>query len=81
MLVGVHHGPAIAMTANGRLDYFGRTVNPAAQIADSSRGGDVVMLRQAVDEANRSLIGGHGVTTESLDDLLTGNPAGRRIDG
>ena len=69
--VGVHHGPAIAMTANGRLDYFGRTVNLAARIADSSRGGDVVMLRQVLDEADRSFIDGR-VTTESFTTRLRG---------
>jgi class 3 adenylate cyclase len=36
--VGVHHGPAIAMTANDNLDYFGRTVNLAARVADQPRG-------------------------------------------
>jgi class 3 adenylate cyclase len=35
--IGVHHGPAIAMTANDHLDYFGRTVNLAARLADQSR--------------------------------------------
>lgn len=71
MKVGVHHGPAIAMTANGRLDYFGRTVNLAARIADSSRGGDVVMLRQVLDEADRSFIDGR-VTAESFTTRLRG---------
>ncbi len=30
--IGVHHGPAIAVTLNDRLDYFGQTVNIAARI-------------------------------------------------
>lgn len=59
------------MTANGRLDYFGRTVNLAARIADSSRGGDVVMPRQVLDEADRSFIDGR-VTTESFTTRLRG---------
>jgi adenylate cyclase len=53
--VGVHHGPAIAMTANGQLDYFGRTVNLAARVADQSRGGDVVLLRTVLAQADPAL--------------------------
>jgi class 3 adenylate cyclase len=88
--VGVHHGPAIAMTANGRLDYFGRTVNLAARVADQSRGGDVVILRQVLDQADQSVVEGRGIAMESftarlrgLDDerhlvRLTGADAGHR---
>jgi len=43
--LGLHHGPAIAINANGRLDYFGRTVNVAARIARESEGSDVVVAR------------------------------------
>jgi adenylate cyclase len=42
--LGVHAGPVIAITANGRLDYFGRTVNVAARLGEQSRGHDVVLL-------------------------------------
>jgi class 3 adenylate cyclase len=48
--LGVHVGPAIAMTANERLDYFGRTVNLAARLGDQSRGGDVVLLAEVFDD-------------------------------
>jgi len=50
--LGVHAGPVIAMTANDRLDYFGRTVNVAARLGDQSRGGDVVLLREVLDLAS-----------------------------
>ena len=30
--LGVHQGPMIAINANNRLDYFGRTVNIAARV-------------------------------------------------
>jgi adenylate cyclase len=39
----VHHGPMIAINANSRLDYFGRTVNIAARAQGESVGGDVVI--------------------------------------
>jgi len=50
--LGVHAGPVIAMTANDRLDYFGRTVNVAARLGDQSRGRDIVMLREVLDQAS-----------------------------
>ncbi|MBV9334724.1 MAG: adenylate/guanylate cyclase domain-containing protein [Solirubrobacterales bacterium] len=50
--LGVHAGPVIAMTANDRLDYFGRTVNVAARLGDQSRGADIVMLREVLDQAS-----------------------------
>lgn len=41
--IGVHVGPALAIEANGALDYFGTTVNEAARIQALSEGGDVVL--------------------------------------
>jgi class 3 adenylate cyclase len=41
--VGVHAGPAYAVTANGNLDYFGQTVNTAARLCGQARGGEVVL--------------------------------------
>jgi adenylate cyclase len=77
--VGVHHGPAIAMTANGRLDYFGRTVNLAARVADQSRGGDVVVLRQVLDQADRSVLEGRGLAVESFTTRLRGLDAEQHL--
>jgi class 3 adenylate cyclase len=39
------------MTANGRLDYFGRTVNVAARLGDQRPGHDVVLLGDVFDQA------------------------------
>jgi class 3 adenylate cyclase len=50
--VGVHHGPVIAVNANDRLDYFGRTANVAARVGAESKGGDVVILREVFDEVS-----------------------------
>jgi class 3 adenylate cyclase len=44
--IGIHHGPAIAVNANDRLDYFGRTVNIAARVQRESLGGDVVLTQE-----------------------------------
>jgi class 3 adenylate cyclase len=40
---GIHVGPAIAVTLNDRLDYFGSTVNIAARLVGLSSGGDIVI--------------------------------------
>jgi adenylate cyclase len=77
--VGVHHGPAIAMTANGRLDYFGRTVNLAARVADQSRGGDVVVLREVLDQAGRPAPGGPGLAAEPFTTRLRGLDSGQHL--
>ncbi|MFM8551294.1 MAG: adenylate/guanylate cyclase domain-containing protein, partial [Nitrospiraceae bacterium] len=48
--LGLHHGPAIALNANGLLDYFGRTVNIAARLLRESRGGDLVLAKTCLDD-------------------------------
>lgn len=47
--VGIHAGPAIAINAEGVLDYFGTTVNLAARIQAESVGGDIVVSRAVLD--------------------------------
>jgi class 3 adenylate cyclase len=41
--LGLHTGPALAVTANGQLDYFGQTVNVASRIQAQSHGADIVL--------------------------------------
>jgi len=41
--IGVHEGAAIAINADGVLDYFGTTANVAARAQNESAGGDVVI--------------------------------------
>ncbi len=48
--LGAHDGPAIAINANGRLDYFGRTVNIASRILRESQGGDVVLAKETIED-------------------------------
>ncbi len=47
---GIHHGPAIAVTLNERLDYFGTTVNIAARLVELSSGGDIVVSPTVHDD-------------------------------
>ncbi|MBT3170405.1 MAG: hypothetical protein HN333_03110 [Rhodospirillaceae bacterium] len=41
--LGGHAGRTIAVNLNGRLDYFGTTVNLAARLQQESEGGDIVL--------------------------------------
>ena len=48
--LGIHEGPSIAVTLNGRLDYFGSTVNMAARLQGTSEGGDVVVSKSLSED-------------------------------
>jgi class 3 adenylate cyclase len=48
--IGLHAGPAVAVNANERLDYFGRTVNLAARIQKQASGGDVALAASVWDD-------------------------------
>jgi class 3 adenylate cyclase len=47
--IGVHHGAAIAVTLNDRLDYFGQTVNVAARVQGLADAGEVYLTREVRD--------------------------------
>ncbi len=50
--IGMHTGPAIAVTLNDRLDYFGTTVNLAARTEGQSDGDDIVITLDAASETH-----------------------------
>lgn len=41
--IGLHEGPALALTLNDKLDYFGSTVNKAARIQNEAGGNETVI--------------------------------------
>jgi class 3 adenylate cyclase len=47
--LGLHCGPAILLTLNERLDYFGTTVNKAARIQGQSQTDEIVISRELYD--------------------------------
>ncbi len=64
--LGLHEGPSIAVTLNGRLDYFGATVNMAARLQGQSLGGDIVVsAAMAEDPEVRALMDGLHPRAES----------------
>lgn len=48
---GVHAGSALAIEANGQVDYFGHTVNVAARTQSKSDGGDIVIAESFLADA------------------------------
>lgn len=70
---GVHTGPCLAVTMNGRLDYFGSTVNAAARIVDLSSGEDVVISGAVrADPEVAELIAARSLAPEPVDAALRG---------
>jgi class 3 adenylate cyclase len=78
--VGIHAGPAIAVNANDRLDYFGRAVNLAARVERESIGGDVVLLQDLLDEPGaRAALAGVTVAVEPFIARLRGIAGSARL--
>lgn len=71
--LGLHHGPCIAVNLNGRLDYFGATVNLAARLEGQSRGGDVV-ISQALrhDPAVDAVLATNPITVTPFETAIKG---------
>ena len=71
--VGVHSGPAIAINAEGILDYFGTTVNLAARIQAESTGGDIVVSRAVLaDPRAAAALEAAGGTREEFETTVKG---------
>jgi len=65
--LGLHEGPCIAVTLNGRLDYFGTSVNMAARLQAQSRGGDIVLSKEiSTNPSLATLLHGLAVSEESV---------------
>lgn len=48
--IGLHRGPAIAVTSNRSLDFFGRSVNIAARVQGQSRANEVLFTEQVAGD-------------------------------
>lgn len=47
--VGLHEGPALAVTSEDRLDYFGQTVNVAARVQGLAQAGEIWLTPSVLD--------------------------------
>ncbi|HEV7743393.1 MAG TPA: adenylate/guanylate cyclase domain-containing protein [Pyrinomonadaceae bacterium] len=70
---GVHTGPCIAVTLNGRLDYFGSTVNMAARLEGLSTGNDVIISQVLYDDPEvRTFVASEDLQATPFEMLLKG---------
>ncbi len=71
--IGLHRGPAIAVTSNRLLDFFGRTVNLAARVQGHSRAGEVLLSDEvAGDPEVAKLLADSRLPTSRLEASLKG---------
>lgn len=48
--IGIHAGPALAVTLNDRLDYFGTAVNAAARVQNEAQPNETLVTRPAFED-------------------------------
>jgi class 3 adenylate cyclase len=78
--IGIHRGPAIAVTSNRMLDYFGRTVNVAARAQGESRPGEVLLTEEVwSDPAVARLVAERGYEAVEREAELKGIRERRRL--
>jgi class 3 adenylate cyclase len=64
---GIHYGPCIAVTLNGRLDYFGSTVNLASRLQALSTGNDLILSEAVRSDPEVAEL----ITGESMEPIRT----------
>ncbi len=65
--LGVHRGPSIAVTLNGRLDYFGQVVNIAARVQALAEADEICVTEDVIsDAATRALLAAYAVTASDV---------------
>lgn len=66
------YGPCIAVNANGRLDYFGTSVNLTARLVELSNGEDVILDESVVDDPEVKAMLAAGFSLEPFSAQLKG---------
>ncbi|CAG0936746.1 Adenylate cyclase 1 [Thermoflexales bacterium] len=71
--MGLHAGPAIAVTLNERLDYFGTTVNIASRLEGQAQGDDLIVSTEVLRQpAVQRLLRDNHVASEEFKARLKG---------
>ena len=66
--MGAHTGTCLAVTLNGRLDYFGQAVNLAARVQALSEGNEIVLTDDLLKAPRvRELLDGHTPASSSVE--------------
>jgi class 3 adenylate cyclase len=69
----IHAGPAIAVQANERIDYFGTTVNQVARMVGFSSGEDVIITPGvAADPEVAAILAGNSLCSEPFEASFRG---------
>jgi class 3 adenylate cyclase len=77
--VGIHCGPCIVVTLNGRVDYFGETVNQAARLNGLAGGGDIVMSERLLTAGDVRAYAESIGKLEKVEAHLRGLPGRREL--
>jgi class 3 adenylate cyclase len=71
--LGLHAGPAIAVTLNERLDYFGTTVNIASRLEGQAQGDDLIVSHEVMQQPDvQGVLAKGGVVAEEFNAHLKG---------
>ena len=78
---GIHRGPAILVNLNGRIDYFGSTVNKAARIQDTAAPNELVFSSEvrADSAVADALLKNQGADLREEQIVLKGIDAGQTV--
>jgi class 3 adenylate cyclase len=76
--IGIHTGSTIVVTLNGRLDYFGSTVNMAARVQARALPNEVIISEPIFENAANKRIIGTYVNSVSREKALFKGLAGER---
>ena len=77
--IGVHGGSCMAISRDGQMDYFGRTVNIAARLQSIGASNDIVTSSDVEDLAEVSMfldgtlwsVSREGTSLKGLDETMT----------
>jgi class 3 adenylate cyclase len=71
--VGIHHGAAISVTLNDRVDYFGQTVNIASRVQGSADGNQMLLTREMLSaDGVHDLLEASGCRVDEAEVALRG---------